>query len=223
MRIFRRLHLVHQLDGRPGIRLAALSGMNIRIAPKIKISLCMVLACAGMLAFSQKASALTLNIGDSHELGYLWPGLPSGDQNRVIYVNHLIGMALNTIDIANGQIYFRSNNAFGSAPAATFALNGTGRNINLGAGGVYTYLFANYSGAGSEVWYIGNLTGVITLPAASGLFRLSNWTLLGPGAGAGVPDGGTTAMLLGMAICALVLSRQVIVNRSSRVVCKADR
>ena len=214
---------MHQLDRRPGIHLAALFGMNIRVAPKIKISLCLALACTGMLVFSQNASALTLNIGDSHELGYLWPGLPSGDQNRVTYVNHLIGMALNTIDIANGQIYFRSNNAFGSAPAATFALNGTGRNINLGAGGVYTYLFANYSGAGSEAWYIGNLSGMITLPAASGLFRLSNWTLLGPGAGAGVPDGGTTAMLLGMAICALALSHQFVMNRPSQAIRKADR
>jgi hypothetical protein len=197
--------------------------MNFSTAPKIRISLCMAVACAAMLTFNQSANALTLSIGDSHELGYLWPGVPSGNQNRVTYVNHLIGMALNSIDVTNGQIYFRSNHAFGSMPTATWALNGTGRNINLGAGGVYTYLFANYSGAGSEVWYIGNLSGIITLPAVSGLFRLSNWTLFGPGTGAGVPDGGTTAMLLGFALCVLALSRRLAVKRPSLAFRKADR
>lgn len=181
-------------------------------------------ACLAMLAFGQNASALTLNIGDSHELGYLWPGLPSGNQNRVTYVNHMIGMALGSIDIANGQIYFRSNHAFGSTPTAVWALNGTGTTINLGIGGVYTYLFASYGAAGSEVWYIGNLSGILTLPAiAGGLFRLTGWTLLGPGAGVGVPDGGVTAMLLGLAICALALSRRFAMNRPSPVFRKADR
>jgi len=83
--------------------------------------------------------------------------MPSDDQNRVTYANHLVGMALGAIDIANGQIYFRSTNAFNSLPTATWALNGTGTNINLGAGGVYTYLFAEYRVFGAEVWYIGDL------------------------------------------------------------------
>lgn len=177
-----------------------------------------------MLAFSHNASALALNVGDSHELGYLWPGVPSGNQNRVTYVNHLIGMALGSIDVANGQIYFRSNNALGSTPTATWALNGTGTTINLGVGGVYTYLFASYGAAGSEVWYIGNLSGILTLPAmAGGLFRLTGWTLLGPGAGAVVPDGGMTAMLLGLGIVTLALSRRVVMERPSLAFRKADR
>jgi hypothetical protein len=181
--------------------------MNISVVPKHKLLLCMA-ACAAMLAFSHNASALALNIGDSHELGFLWPGVPSGNQTRVTYVNHLIGMALGSIDIANGQIFSRSNHAFGSMPTAVWALNGTGRTINLGAGGIYTYLFANYTGSGSEVWYVGNLSGIITIPAVSGLFRLTNWTLLGPGAGAGVPDGGITAMLLGLGLCSVGIFRR---------------
>ena len=59
-----------------------------------------------MLAFGHNASALS--VGDSHELGFLWPGIPVGNQNNTTYVNHLIGMALGATDIANGQIYFRS-------------------------------------------------------------------------------------------------------------------
>ncbi len=160
-----------------------------------------------MLALSHNASALPLNIGDSHELGFLWPALPSGNQNKVTYVNHLLGMALGSIDAANGQIYFRSTHAFGSLPTATWALNGTGTTINLGAGGVYSYLFANYGLFSSEVWYIGDLTGVLTIPASAGFGRLVGWTLFGPGS-VGVPDRGVTAMLLGIAVCALGMFRR---------------
>jgi hypothetical protein len=117
-------------------------------------------------------------------------------------------MALGSFDIGTGQIYFRWNHAFGPLPTAVWALNGNGTTINLGTGGICTYLFANYTGSGAEVWYVGNLTGIITLPAIAGLFRLTNWALLGRGAGTGVPDGGITAMLLSLAICALGLSRR---------------
>jgi VPDSG-CTERM motif len=175
------------------------------IALKHKLSLCMA-TCAALLAFSHNASALS--VGDSHELGFIWPGIP-GNQNNVTYVNHLIGMALGGFDIANGQIYSRSNNSFGSLPTAVWALNGTGTTINLGAGGVYTYLFASYSGLGAEVWYVGDLHGVITIPAIFNLCGLTKWTLFGPG-GAGVPDGGTTAMLLGAALGALGMARRVL-------------
>jgi hypothetical protein len=187
-------------------RLLFPQSMKIKIASSRKLLLCMA-TCAAMLALSHNASALPLNVGDSHELGFLWPALPSGNQNKVTYVNHLIGMALGSIDIANGQIYFRSTHAFGSLPTATWALNGTGTTINLGAGGIYTYLFANYSLAGAHVWYIGNLTGVITIPAIAGFNRLTGWTLFGPG-GVGVPDGGITAILLALAVCTLGMFRR---------------
>lgn len=183
-------------------RLLLLFGMK-SIALKHKLSLCTV-ACAAFFAFGHNASALS--VGDSHELGFLWPGGPSGNQNNVTYVNHLLGMALGGFDIANGQIYFRSNNTFSSLPTAVWALNGTGTTINLGAGGVYTYLFASYSGLGAEVWYVGDLHGVITIPGIFNLCGLTKWTLFGPG-GAGVPDGGVTAILLAVAVGALALCR----------------
>ena len=103
--------------------------------------------CAAALAASHNANALS--IGDSHELGFLLPSGSSGNQST--YVNHLLGMALGSIDIANGQIYFRSNNAFSPLPTAVQALTGSGTTINLGTGGLYTYLLANYAGFGSEV------------------------------------------------------------------------
>ena len=165
-----------------------------------------------MLAFSNSAKALT--IGDAHELGFVNFGIPSGDSDRLTYVNHLVGMALGTSDKADGQTYFRSNNAFSPLPQAVLGglVDGTSTTINLGSG-LYTYLFAKYDGPnyGSEVWYVGNLSGVITIPATAGGYGLSGWTLFGPGV-PGVPDGGTTAMLLGAALSVLGVARRYIVS-----------
>ena len=165
-----------------------------------------------MLAFSNNAKALT--IGDAHELGFVNFGIPSGDADRLTYVNHLIGMALGTSDKADGQTYFRSNHSFGQLPQAVLAghVNGTSTTINLGTG-LYTYLFAKYDGPnyGSEVWYVGDLSGIITIPATAGGYGLSGWTLFGPGV-PGVPDGGTTAMLLGAALSVLGVARRYIMS-----------
>ncbi|PYK13559.1 MAG: hypothetical protein DME65_01605 [Verrucomicrobia bacterium] len=165
-----------------------------------------------LLAFSNNAKALT--IGDGHELGFVNFGIPSGDADRLIYVNHLIGMALATSDKADGQNYFRSNNAFSPLPPAVLAghVNGTSTTIDLGSG-LYTYLFAKYDGPnyGSEVWYVGDLSGVITIPATAGGYGLSGWTLFGPGV-PGVPDGGTTAVLLGAALSVLGVARRYIMS-----------
>jgi hypothetical protein len=59
------------------------------------------------------------------------------------------------------------------------ALRGTGTTVNLGAQGTSLYLFAKYDGPskGSEVWYVGDLSGVITIPAAWGRYGLSGWAL----------------------------------------------
>jgi len=183
--------------------------MKINIIPTNKLAVLSAVFCAAMLAFGHNASALT--IGDEHELGFVEFGIPSGDQDRTDYVNHLIGMALGTTDQALGQTFTRSNNDFGPLPTAVFALNGTSTSINLGAGGTYSYLFAKYDGPnyGSEVWYVGNLSGIITIPATAGGYGLSGWTLFGPG-GQGVPDGGTTAMLLGTALGALGMARRFL-------------
>jgi len=84
--------------------------------------------------------------------------------------------------------------------------------INLGStAGTYNYLFAKYdnTAAGSVVWYVGNLHGIITIPQTWGQYGLSGWTLFGPG-GAGAPDGGTTVMLLGAALGTLGMARRFL-------------
>jgi len=188
-----------------------------------KFALVSVAVCALMLGLGHNASAtphamppsISLAIGDGHELGFVNFGIPSGDADRLNYVNHLIGMALGSEDNAFVQHFTRSNNAFGQLPQAVLAghVNGTTTSINLGAGGLYTYLFAKYDGPnyGSEVWYVGDLSGIIEIPATAGGYGLSGWTLFGTGV-PGVPDGGITAMLLGTALGALGLARRFLLS-----------
>jgi len=192
--------------------------MKMKLKSTSKLALLCTAVCATMLAFSNNASALT--IGDGHELGFVNFGIPSSEQDRANYTNHLIGMALGTSDKADGQTYFRSNNSFSPLPTAVVGNptvttpNPTALiSINLGAGGLYTYLFAKYDGPnyGSEVWYVGDLSGTITIPGFAGRYGLSGYTLFGPG-GQGVPDGGTTAMLLGAALSVLGVARRYIMG-----------
>ena len=191
--------------------------MKLKMIPSKKLAVLSAAFCAVMLAFSTNASALT--IGDNQELGKVFFGIPSGDDARTNYVNHLIGMALGSTDSALGQTFIRSNNTFGTLPTAIFALNGTSTTIDLGTG-VYSYLFAKYDGpnGGVEVWFVGNLSGNVTIPAfgfgppGTTKYGLSGWTLFGPGTPPGVPDGGTTVMLLGAALGALGMARRYIMS-----------
>ena len=166
---------------------------------------------AVMLAFGNNAQALTF--GDQFDLGQVLFGIPSGDQDRTDYVNHLVGMTQGTSDTALGQTFNRSNNSCGACTPVAVAdiTNGTGTQIDLGAGGSL-YLFAKYDGpnAGSEVWYIGGLTGVITIPAkglqadidAGHSYGLSGWSIWG-GTPTSTPDSGATAALLGLGLAGL--------------------
>ena len=180
------------------------------ILPNMKISIICTAFCAAMLAFSHDAHALALTIGDSHEFGSVLNGWSSGDSDRLNYVNHLVGMALGTSEQASGQKYFRSNNAFAPVTQAVLAghVNGTGTSINLGSGGLYSYLFVTYStpNNASEAWYVGDLSGIITIPAKANGYALSGWTLFATAES--IPDGGATIMLLGAALLALGVVRR---------------
>jgi hypothetical protein len=189
--------------------------MKINLIPTRKLALLCTALAGALLAFSPNARAVSLQIGDGHELGFVNFGIPAGDNDRLNYVNHLVGMAVGTTDHTFGQDFFRSNHAFNQLPQAVLAGNvkGTSTSINLGAGGLYSYLLAKYDGPnyGTEVWYVGDLSGIITIPAAAGRYGLSGWMLFGPGV-PGVPDGGTTAMLLGAALSVLGVARRYILS-----------
>jgi hypothetical protein len=108
------------------------------------------------------------------DLGQVLFGIPSGDSDRLSYANHLIGMSLKSADSFSGQTFHRSSMhpgpGFPNYPDSVLIglVDGTGTTIDLGpTAGVYQYLFARYdeTNAGSEVWYVGSLSGIIDIPA----------------------------------------------------------
>jgi hypothetical protein len=183
------------------------------------------IACAIVLASAKEANAnrislppsINLAVGDQHELGQASLAVPEGDADITQYVNFMIGLSLG----GSGQVVIgphtiqvtRSMNDFGPLPGpATLALRGKGTSINLGTQGTYDYLFAHYGGPGGgtgEVWYVGDLSGIISIPAIGFGHGLSGWALFTTPGGA-VPDGGTTAILLGTALGALGIVRRVL-------------
>ena len=185
------------------------------------------IGCAFILASASEVKAnripkppsINLAIGGGHELGTAIPPVPEGDADITQYVNCMIGLSLGS----SGQVIrgphtiqvTRSMNDFGPLPGpATLAQRGTGTTVNLGTQGTFTYLFAHYGGPGGgtgEVWYVGDLSGSISIPGTGYGHGLSGWALFTAG-GVGVPDGGTTAMLLGAALCALGVMRRFVMS-----------
>jgi VPDSG-CTERM motif len=183
-----------------------------------KLTLFAVAACVAMVAFSPNAHALTFN--DTHVVGTVSPGAPANPGSVKDYINFMITL-MNGQSVTHNfgqpegsQTITRSNNNFASLPQAVAAgaVTGSGTTINLGAGGVFTYLFAKYDGQNdlSFVWNVAGMSGTITIPALGPMGHgLSGWILF-PGGGQGVPDGGTTVMLLGAALGALGMARRYL-------------
>jgi hypothetical protein len=179
----------------------------------------------GMLAFTPNAHALALTFTDTHVLGTVTDGSPADPGDAVHYVNFMINLAPGgSGDFHappppphNIQHITRSLNLFASLPTADANIIAQGgmndTTIDLGAGGVYSYLFAKYDGQNdiSQVWYVGDLTGIITIPSdGPNGHGLSGWILFGPGGTPNVPDGGATVMLLGTALGALGMARRFL-------------
>lgn len=168
----------------------------------------------GLLAVGASAIPITdLTFGDSRELGFVDPGIPAGDEDVTAYINYLIDMPLNTTATTLGQDFTRSNNDFGALEDAVLGPRVTGPDswtVDLGSG--YLYLAAKYDGPnyGTEVWYVGGLSGVITIPPSGGgtsgtKYGISGISLFNP---TSVPDGGSTAILIGLGMLGLGFLRQ---------------
>lgn len=193
--------------------------MKINLIPSKKLALLSAVFCAAMLMFSQNARAVTvLNIGgaDPHGLGDVVLGfdnLQASEQTDT--VNHIIGMAPPSTGGFLGLTVNRFNNYFGTLPTAVLGTGGFNTTtINIGSG-LYSYLWARYESPGgfafANIWYIGDLSGDITIPGTylDGFYHLTVWHLFTAG-GQGVPDGGTTGMLLGAALGALGMARRFL-------------
>jgi hypothetical protein len=199
--------------------------MNTNIVPPKKVALLSAAVCAVMLAFAQNASAtphalppdITLAFNDSHVVGTVTPATPANPADVAGYINFMIGLTPGTSGTFHNpphtQTITRSTNLFGSLPNALVpgAVSGGGTTINLGAGGVFSYLFAKYDGQNdvSLVWNVADLTGTITIPGIGPLGHgLSGWILFPPGGQ--VPDGGATVTLLGAALGVLGVVRRYL-------------
>lgn len=178
--------------------------------------------CAGMLAFSNNVSADT-TLGffpDTHVVGTITPGAPADPADVATYINFMITLPSPGVGTFAGQTITRTTNTFGSLPTADGSptggsVSGTGTTIDLSTLGTFTYLFAKYDGQNdvSQVWNISGLTGVLTIPADGPLGHgLSGWILFNPAGTPGVPDGGTTVMLLGAALGALGVARRYLMS-----------
>src|SRR2546425_383484 len=91
----------------------------------------LALAVAVCLGLPTVARATTLDFGDSRDLGQVLFGIPSGDQARQDYVNHLISLAPGTSDTFQGQTFDRTFASCGTCPFAVFALNGPAGDNNV--------------------------------------------------------------------------------------------
>jgi len=200
--------------------------MNTNIVSSKKVALLSVAVCSVILAFAQNASAtmiplppvVPLSFNDSHVVGTVTPGAPANPANVAGYINFMIGLAPGTSgtfhNLPHTQTITRSNNLFGSLPNALVlgaVPGGNVTNIDLGIGGVFTYLFAKYDGQNdrSVVWNVADITGSVTIPAFGPLGHgLSGWILFSPGGQ--VPDGGATVTLLGAALGVLGVVRRYL-------------
>jgi hypothetical protein len=176
----------------------------------LKLMLVTAVFFAALFAFTYNTSALTL--GDEHELGTVNPSIPEGDADITSYLNAMIPLPLGgSIHVIIGPhdnlVTRNSFNDFGLLPKpASLALRGTGTGIDLGAVGTFEYLFAHYGGPDggfAEVWFGGDLSGGITIPATGDDHALSGWALF-TAPSSNVPDTGSTLGLLFLALIGLL-------------------
>ena len=170
-------------------------------------------------------------------LGTVIPGTQGNGgqaQRDADMTNALLALGLGAQSQVPGDpLYSRSFNSFGSLPAATAVGAVLGTNIADGTTAVtvnllggFQYLVAAYDGpnGGVAVFNVGGLTGSVDLyryakplangnlvgsnTAQQGFYKMTGWTLLNPTGG--VPDGGTTVMLLGAALGSLGMARRFL-------------
>lgn len=146
-------------------------------------------ACA--MAFASQASAL--DTSDSRYLGNINDGIPSNLAAELTYINTLLAQpSPSGPTLVGTEIYTRTaNSCSGPCPAAVLAgstkNDNSNNTINLGSG--WAYLLAKYDAAqaGAYVWYVGGLSGSVTVPSNLGSCGngpgcgLSHTSLFNPG------------------------------------------
>ena len=186
------------------------------------------LCLAGALLGVTGAQAVV--ISDSRLLGTILPGTPASPENETEMVRFLVA-ALNTgssgaVAFPGAGVSLGDNPADGASPevytlwapaglglpaplpAATGVQTVTSNTtFNLGAM-QYDYIVAKF-GSDAEAFWIGGLSGELTIPNLTGNQNgLSGFTLIN--GRTNVPDGGATVALMGLALGGLSLSRRFL-------------
>ncbi|MGH8101155.1 MAG: hypothetical protein ACREIW_07650 [Chthoniobacterales bacterium] len=177
---------------------------------------------AGWMALSLSvATATTITFGDIHDLGIITPNHPADPSDSATYTTFLKNMSPSTTFLGGpgGNDFIRTANFPTSSSFAnavfdvelSFTISGNTATVTLPSTGDF-YLLGKYDGPnfGSEVWVINGLTGTITMPefGSGDQFGLSHVYVFNPGSPGGVPDGGSTLMLLGSALGGAGLMRR---------------
>ena len=168
------------------------------------------MACACLMGSVPDLSALT--IGDTRDLGLIDKNKPADETSSASFINILLDQSLGSGPTTVGaNAYTRTLNdpLGGNYPDAVFSTK-FGQNVtNIPLGNGFLYLLAKYDGQnfGSVVWYVGGLTGNITIPlnGSGNQYAVSHTYLFNPNGTPpnGVPDGGPTVMLLGSALACI--------------------
>jgi len=176
----------------------------------LKLCLCIGLATA-WLGLVPHASALL--IGDDHDLGLIDKNFPADPYSSQGFIDTLLDQPLGSGPTTiGGNTYTRTTNdpLSGAYPDAVFAVD-LGATTTIDLSGGYLYLLAKYDGPnwGSEIWYVGDLNGTITIPQfpVNQQYGVSHVYLFN-GPARNVPDSGTTLMLLAAGLGGLMLLRR---------------
>jgi hypothetical protein len=182
----------------------------------------------------QSGSTENLILGEVFVPGDLSGGQVTRDTAAV---NLVLDLALGGYSGQTDPSYWRSTNDFGALPDAVTAgaqvsgasliVSGTLASLTLSQ--TYQYLVVTYDGpnGGAIVWYTGGFGANTTLefaryayPTGTGedqhiventsgtRYGITHWTLLNPTGPVSVPDGGATAVLLGLSMLGLGVARR---------------
>jgi hypothetical protein len=158
-----------------------------------------------MLGVVGSAQAVpTLTTSSSEFIGLVNDGIPSSEALETLYVNSLLDMAAGAgptdCSLASDEICDRTGSTldvtgFGDATATGANKDDSGVALNIDVSG-WTYLLGKYDAtrAGSLVWYVGDLDGLVNVQSTLNDKGLSHTTRFN-GGGTKVPEPATLALL----------------------------
>ncbi len=178
---------------------------------KLSLATLAVIASVAGLTLAPRVEAITIT--DPQYVGMVNPGTPADPSSEVGYVTQLIAMNPGAMTSVGGNSFTRSSNTFSSLPTPTI-VGSTKYDTSLPTSldvTNWSYLILKYDGQndGTYVFYVAGMNTTVNIPLTGPEGKgLSQILLLNPGTG--VPDGGTTVLLLGIGFMILAFAKRSI-------------